>query len=887
MNLRSILLTLLLVGVAFSTQPLAGDESTQVPTVEQQERLFTTEVLPVLKAKCFACHGTDPDEIKGELDLTSRELMLQGGESGDPAIEPNDAEASLLIRAIKWDDLEMPPKENDRLNETQIEHFERWVNSGARWPDEARQKQIMANVKPTSGVLVKTSGGLSEDWTNRRYEPTDLWAYQPLKIDASIVDKPNAIDLFIERKRQDAGLSASPNVDKTLWLRRATFDLTGLPPTPTEIDRFLRDESPSAFSNVIDRLLSSQHYGEQMARHWLDVVRYADTAGLANDFSRPHAWRYRDYVVRSFNDDLPYDAFIRQQIAGDELNDKDPDNLIAVGFLRMGPWEQTAMSVAALTRQEWLDDVTNSVGVTFLGTTMRCFRCHDHKFDPLPTRDFYQMQAVFAPVQFADRDVSFQKVENTTRLAEEKERIDAWLKRHGIDIVISDDATDEERKQAWLGVGKVIRKQTQIRQRELQQFKPLALSVYNGSSNNYASNKPYHPVPEKTGGKPQSVNILQGGSPESPLEEVRPGVLSVVGGLVEGSTIPNAPQGRRIALANWIASTQNPLTARVIANRVWQWHFGVGIAANPNSFGKMGGKPTHPELLDYLASYLMDHNWSIKSLHRLIMNSECYRQSCDHPEAIEMAKIDPDNSMLWRFRPRRLAAEEIRDARLFVSGELNREMGGIPMRPAINLEVAFQPRHVMGSVAPSYEPSRQRSQRNRRSLYAVRIRTLNNPMMEVFDRPGPDLSCERRDESTVTPQVFNLFNSESSQLRAVAMADKLVRDYEDSNARLTAAFRAAYGRVPSESERAAAMAHLKEMSQHHSTRKLDERALPDSVVREMVEEQTGLLFQWREQLEDHKNYEYDLSPWDVNAETRAWADLCLVLMNSNEFVYVY
>ena len=402
------------------------------PSRADAEQHFLRQVLPVLKEKCFACHGDDPDDVKGEFTMLSRAGILRGGESGEAAIVPGNPDQSLVYQAIQWDGLEMPPKENDRLTEPQVNAIRQWIAAGAPWPDavpepsaspqspaeeERVTEECAGESNQDQGIQIATSGGLSSDWTNRRYEAEDVWAYQPLRRVAipevvSSTDPPHPIDAFILRKLHAAGLAPAGPAPNTTLIRRLTFDLTGLPPTPDEVDAFVNDGSPQAYPRLVDRLLASDGYGEQMARHWLDVVRYADTSGFSNDFERPNAWRYRDYVVRSFTQDKPYDRFVTEQIAGDELDPDDPDCLIAVGFLRMGPWEHTAMSVAAVTRQQYLDDVTHNVGVTFLGQGLRCAQCHDHKFDPIPTRDYYRIQAVFAPVQFVDRDIPLQPGEN-------------------------------------------------------------------------------------------------------------------------------------------------------------------------------------------------------------------------------------------------------------------------------------------------------------------------------------------------------------------------------------------------------------------------------------------------------------------------------------------
>jgi hypothetical protein len=418
------------------------------------------------------------------------------------------------------------------------------------------------------------------------------------------------------------------------------------------------------------------------------------------------------------------------------------------------------------------------------------------------------------------------------------------------------------------------------------------LSVYSGPPNAYTSLKPLYDVPASVSGEVQIVHILTGGSLASPAAAVTPGVLSAMfasndlAAPTAWNTIPDETAGRRLALAKWIASPSNTLTARVIVNRVWQQHFGRGLVATPNNFGKMGAKPTHPELLDWLATWFMEHGWSLKRLHELIVTSQAYQQASERPDIDNTREMDSRNDLLAYFPPRRLSAEEIRDASLAASGELNRELGGPGVFPELNWEVALQPRHIMGSVAPAYLPSPTPAERNRRTLYAFRIRTLADPVHEVLNRPGSETSCERRDETTVTPQVFALMNSEQAANRSLAMAARLTREQATDEERIAAAFRLVYGRDATPDEQAKCRAHIARMTEHHRKYPPTPVELPKSVRRGMVEELTGEMVHWDEDLSVLKDYERDLMPWHVDAQTRALADVCLVLMNSNEFLYV-
>jgi len=857
----------------------------------EADLLFARKVLPIFKAKCLACHGEDPKKkLKGDFDMRSRASLLKGGGSEDPSIVPSKPLQSPLYLAVTRkheDDWEpMPPKENDKLSAEQVAYIKDWIAGGAPWPDAKRITALLKQEDPwvvEGGVQVQTSGGLSEDWTNRKYDPKDLWAYQPVKRPTTSIDSTNPIDVFINARIPN-GLKSAPEADRLTLIRRATFDLTGLPPTPEEIESFEKDIKPDAYKRLIERLLKSQHYGEQLGRHWLDVVRYADSGGFANDFERPNAWRYRDYVIRAFNSDKPYDQFIREQIAGDELDAKNVENLIAVGFLRMGPWEQTGMAVAAVTRQFFLDDVTDSVGQVFLGHALQCARCHDHKFDPLPTRDYYSIQAVFANTQFAEVNAAFQSGENTDGFETHKKYHEL---RNDENKRMLGGLPKERVTPNDFGRERLGRKWSTLFRWGLDRYRPIAFTVYNGKTRfqkNVASRqqKPANDLSAKT--TPEKTAILTGGDLFSPADSVEPGALSVVGLKAD---IPKEVNGRRTALAKWITHKDNPLTARVMVNRIWQYHFGRGLVGNPNNFGATGKKPTHPKLLDWLASEFMAKGWSVKQLHRLIMSSETYRRASTHPDVDQLGKLDSEGNSYAVFRPRRLAAEELRDAMLAVTGELNRKPGGIPARPDMNLEAALQPRMIMGTFAPSYVPDTKPDQRNRRSVYALKLRGQRDPFMTTFNQPGPDKSCELRDSSNVTPQVFTLFNSEESADRALAFAARVLKETKGDGEAVSRAFRLAFGRVPNKAEAGDALQLWKETTKEQAKRNPKPRTYPTEVIRLANEENTGQTFTFVEKLFEYQDYQPDLQPHQVDARTRGFADLCLALLNANEFLYVY
>lgn len=921
------------LGIALVNLLALGCQNSDDLSKTEAELLFAHEVYPLLQEKCFACHGDKPSEIEGNFDIRTLAGALAGGESGLSALTPGNADQSLIYEAITWEnaDFEMPPKENDRLTESQIRLVEQWIDAGAPWPEDKRRTYLIENTEWTysDGIQVETSRALSPIWQNRRYKPEDLWAFQPVQSvlvpEDYLTDSRNPIDAFIGRMLAEHDIAPAPPANRQTLIRRVTFDLTGLPPTPQEVQAYVDDSSPNAYEKLINRLLASPHYGEHWGRHWLDVVRYADTDGYSNDFERPNAWRYRDYVIRSLNQDKPYDQFIREQIAGDEIDPTDPEMMVAVGYLRMGPWEHTAMSVAAETRQLFLDDVTNSVGETFLAIPLRCASCHDHKFDPIPTRDYYRIQASFAPVQFADRVAPFlpsenlngfdagksrierliQEAEQAQRAIQEKGEAAAreWMTQRGFKYLPSKERRKLPKEQQPprfyglsdqdLGYRKVLQKRLQLLRHQSGRYEPLAYSVYNGSVvDNLQSGRPMS-VPDSIQSGIQSTFILTGGSVYAADEEVTPGVLSAIRTFTESvessyhDSIPATRDGRRLAFARWLANEDNPLTTRSIVNRIWQYHFGQGIAGNASNFGVMGKKPTHPELLDWLTRYFVENGWSFKTMHRLILTSDTYRRASVHPKVEQVDELDSDNHLLAYYSPRRLTAEELRDAMLAVSGELNTEMGGLPSKPEINREVALQPRHIMGSIAPAYQPSPTPHERNRRTIYSYHHRGLPNPMLEVFNQPNADLSCERRITSTVTPQVFTLFNGHNSYHRALAMAQRLSDEKKELDSQIERAIQLAWNRSATGQEKKACTDFVEKMVDYHENHAPIDPEYPVEVERTMFEEMTGEEFSYTERLDIYENYVADIAPSEVPTETRALADLCRVLFNANEFVYVY
>jgi len=883
-RLKVVLIAVLMAfaaGGILQTRKVAARTTPRL-TQAQAESLFAEKVLPTLEAKCQACHSAANAE--SGLDLSSRAALLKGGKRG-AALLPGAAEQSVLFIAITGADEKrvkrMPPS-GKPLGEDVIAAFKQWIDAGAPWPER-------------SGTVA--------------YRDSDVWAFKKMRVVKPPAFAGSPIDAFLQQKLDERKLRPAPAADRVTLLRRATFDLHGLPPTPEEVAGFLNDKAPlpQGFARVVERLLASPRYGERYGRHWLDVVRYADTGGGSNDYERPNAWRYRDYVIRAFNQDKPYDRFLIEQLAGDELEATNPENLIATGFLRMGPWEHTSMSVEAVTRQEWLDDVTHNTATTFMGLTMGCAKCHDHKFDPIPTKDYYSLQAVFATTQFAESPAPFLPQENLAdkpavwpRLRAKLER--AWREQREVSDALGikprsqtpnqpaaaeTTATDkpkaiddvsrkgaDAKKAELLEYERAWVKRVEFAKLALKRFEPLAYSVNYGDQS-----KPVAPA---------ETFVLVGGDLTSPGEKVAPGVPTAPGRFAEepAPALPTKATGRRLALAQWLARAEHPLTGRVMVNRLWQWHFGRGLVETANNFGKLGKRPTHPELLDWLAREFVARGWSIKAMHRLLMNTAAYRRAAMYPPLAVARQVDPENHLPAYFPVRRLEAEELRDAVLMVSGELSFTAGGPPVFPEINADLIRQPRLIMGTVAPAWEATLERAARNRRTIYTFQQRSLLNPLVEVFNGANPNESCEFRRASTVAPQVFNLFNSQFSYDAALAFAARLEREAATLNQRIVLAFRLALQRAPSAVELQLARRHVAGMTAYHQKVAPPPMAALNPVELFINSEFTGRTVRLVEDT-DFTGYERNLHASQVRASTRALAELCLTLLNANEFVYVY
>jgi hypothetical protein len=548
----------------------------------------------------------------------------------------------------------------------------------------------------------------------------------------------NPIDAFVLARLEKAGIKPAPTVDKLTLLRRVTLDLIGLPPTPAEQRAFLADDAPDAFAKVVDRLLSSPQYGERWGRHWLDVARYAETNGYERDGAKPSAWRYRDYVIDTFNHDKPFDRFVIEQIAGDEVEGASAETQIATTFLRLGTWDDEPAD-PKVDRYDQLDDVLGTTATAFLGLTLRCARCHDHKFEPFTQADYYRMLAVFEPLQ----------------------------------------RPQDGRRDLDVPLGEGIRSKW-----------PLSL----GGPRAYIWKE--EPTPPAT-------HVLRRGDPNKPREEVGPGIPAVLGKQPEPPLRPTAKtSGRRLWLANWVAAPGNPLTARVVVNRVWQWHFGRGLVPTANDFGTAGEPPTHPELLDWLADEFVKGGWRLKPLHRLIVLSATYQQSASAPA--EAVRADPKGALMGRWRPRRLEAEAVRDSMLAVGGRLNPQQRGPSVYPTLAravLEGQSRPGDGWGKS--------DEGQQARRSVYVFVKRSLAVPELELLDAPDTTSSCEARPVSTTAPQALTFFNGSFANEQAAHLAQRLRREVgSDPAAQVRRAFELALCRPPRDAELKAAVSFL-------------------------------------------------------------------------------
>ncbi len=814
---------------------------------------FTHDVLPILARACFDCHGADVQESALRLDV--QQVAFAGGELFGPAIIPGNAAGSPLVQFIAGaGELEMPPS-GAKLTAEEVALIRQWIDAGAEWPGPADQ--------PVTAPL-----------------KSDHWSLQPLApIEPPTPSDPwvaAGVDAFILAKLHDAGLTPSPPADRRTLIRRLYFDMLGLPPTPAETAAFIADDGPHAYADLVERVLASPRYGERWAQHWLDVVRYAETSGFETNVPRENAWPYRDYVIAAFNDDKPYDQFIAEQLAGDALGET-----VATGFLVAGPWDQVKSPDVGLTlmqRQDELADMTNTTATAFLGLTVGCARCHNHKFDPILQKDFYALQAVFAGVNHGetpwiklDSDDANDGLRPAVSPLQNEERfepiearavrftvaatnngsepcldeLEAWtviagdadskniaLAEHGGVPSSSGNYPDTSKHRlANLNDGKygndwswiaethgTVWAQVDFAEPQVIDRVVWGRDRLGGYADRLAvdyaievlgSDGRWHEVATSATRRPHNDNgvmvyagtfaqpveptrRLHRGDPLSPKEAVAPDALAVLGSL--GLALDAPEQQRRLALARWIASPDNPLTARVMVNRVWQHHFGVGLVDTPSDFGANGTRPTHPELLDWLAQQLIARGWSVKELHRLIVTSNAYRQANEPRD--ECVAIDAGTRLLWRYPPQRLESEAIHDSILQIAGTLDLTMGG----PGWN---AFAPNDNYVRV---YEPKAEFGPAEwRRMIYMHRVRMRPDAIFGAFDAPDGGQVCPKRGTSITAIQALNLFNSRFMIDQAARFAARLQTEAgAEPLAQIDRAFQLAFNRNPDVTELVAA-----------------------------------------------------------------------------------
>jgi hypothetical protein len=857
---------------------------------------FSKDIAPLLTQRCMECHGREP--LMANLDLRTREGALKGAKHGPVIVPGNAAESHLYRRLIGQETPPMPLGE--RLTDAEIALIKNWIDSGAEW-DQGRALAPGATSTASEKKLTEQQ---------RRY-----WAFQKIAKPSvpAVQDRQwaqNPIDAFVASKLQDAKLKPNPRTDRITLIRRATLDLTGLPPTPEEVQAFVSDNSPDAFAKVVDRLLASAQYGERWGRHWLDLARYADTNGFKTDEPRPNVWRYRDYVIQSFNEDRPYDRFIREQIAGDELYPNDLNARIAVGFNRHFT-DESNQPVIELRRQETLNDITDTVGAVFMGMTYGCARCHDHKFDPILHKDYYRLQAFFANIREQDDlvllsgseleaykqklaawDAQTRDIRNEMHAMVEpmaKARRDYYTIRFSEGTKLALKTPPEQRTPLQELLAIKATPQITYEDRALVNFKdeefgtaPLTAAQkkrfadLEAELRKFDASKPNPPMAQTiidhSRQAPKSF-VLAAGNWDVPREEVQPGFLSIIDPVDPRIVAPQGVNstGRRSVLANWLADPKNPLTPRVIVNRIWQHHFGRGIVATASDFGVMGERPTNPQLLDYLASTFIENGWSMKKLHRQIMLSNAYQQSSAFQA--QAAAVDPDNKLLWHYDRRRVEGEVVRDSMLFVSGLLNSKMGGPGINPplppgaggggrggAIRAGFAGATGGAGNAGVRAAAAGNEGADVNRRSVYVFLKRNAVYPMLEAFDAPNPQESCSRRFRSVIPSQSLMLMNDPLVMEWSRALAGRVLNDGGLSlDQQVDRAYRLALSRMPNADERAAVQDFLRTQTALHAGRlaRNEKPPLPAEL------------------------------PAGMDASrAAAFVDFCHTLLNSNEFLYV-
>ncbi|MCA9074767.1 MAG: DUF1553 domain-containing protein [Planctomycetaceae bacterium] len=794
-----------LIGVAVAEEPPRNIEG--VVSTPSDVTLFENSIRPLLIDHCIECHNAKKSE--SGLRLDSRELMLKGGDRG-PAISLDQPEDSLLLQTMRHvDDLEMPPDE--QLPDHEIAAIEEWIRSGANWPKDV----VLGESGPT------LRGGPITD------AERDFWSFQPItdptppNVDGS--DMLNDIDRFVLARLEESGLDPMPPATRQQWIRRATFDLTGLPPTPAEVREFVDDPSEDASAKVIDRLLNSSAYGERWGRHWLDVIRYADTAGETADYPTPLSYKYRNWVIDAFNADMPYDEFVRQQIAGDiyalqlvERAKKTEDASLDDEVRRQYRDMLTATGFIAISRRFGFDvenyhhltiqDTIDVIGQSMLGLTLGCARCHDHKYDPVNMTDYYAWYGIFESTRYSFPGSEEKKRPYDLYPSVPPDEYAELESQFNAEVATLDEQIEQLEKP-----DEDLTKQRD----ELKKVGPLP-----------AEQRIYGAIEQE---QPTNSHIQLRGEKTRLGDEVPRRNLDILG----GDPVDEGAGSGRLQMAEWLTRDDNPLLARVMVNRIWQQHFGRGLVGTENDFGARGERPSHPELLDWLASRFKESGFSIKAMHRLIMNSAAYQRSSEYDKTA--ADVDPDAHLIWRFNRRRLSAEEIRDAMLFVSGNLDRTRGGAHPFPPVD-SWGFTQHNPYYGVYPT----------NRRSIYLMQQRLKRHPFLGLFDGADANVSTAHRSLTTVPTQALFLMNNKFVHEQSASLATRLLAESDDESTRIDAALQIAFGRVPIEAER---------------------------------QESHSFLTTYREALEESA-----ASP--TNTELTSWAAFARTLLTRNDFLFV-
>ncbi len=852
---------------------------------QDEQQKLAQHIVSIFQNHCIQCHGADK---KSGLDLRTRETALTGGMRG-AAIIPGNSKDSLLYQYISGAKSPRMPIGGE-LEDDDLEAMERWIDKGAVWPAAITIKPLPATFKEKEITA-----------EHRQY-----WAFvKPVRPAVPTIRNPqsairNPIDAFIFAELQKHNLTPSPPADKATLLRRVTFDLTGLPPTPAELKAFLADKAPNAYETVVDRLLASPRYGERWAQHWLDVVRFGETNGFELDADRPQAWRYRDYVVNALNADKPYDRFLQEQVAGDELDPTNFEAQVATGFLRAGPQHVVAGNLdKAELRQEYLTETMLGLGSGVMGLTVGCARCHDHKFDPILQSDFYKLQAFFAATDNTDfvnatkaeteaYKIALQPHESKLKAIKDQlkeiekpflEKLKAE-KRSKLEPKYMEalDTPKDKRTPEQKEIAKYAEAKLEVKYEELLLALPESVKTRRAALRRQMHDLDWDaptPLPKALAVSDRldpvpPMYVFRGGEVHAPTREVQPQFPKVLlpreagaEAMVAAVQLPSGKSslGRRLALAKGLTSPDNPLTARVLVNRLWQHHFGRGLVATPNDFGRNGAGVTNQPLLDWLATEFIARGWSLKAMHKLMVTSATYRQSsAPHPQSPirNPQSVDPDNKLLWRAHRQRLDSEALRDAMLAVTGTLNEQRGGPSIRVPLEPEVV---ENVFTEAEPDnlwpVHPDPQ--QHTRRSLYLLRKRNVKLPMLVAFDTPDLMSVCGARNVSVHSLQALTMMNSDFIQQQSKTLASRLFREAASKRVRIARLYELTLGRAPRAEEFKATQTFLKA----HIAILRDRKVRGETIVAV-----------------------HDLPKNIAVITAAAWVDLCLATLNLNEFVYV-